>query len=56
MATQLRRLMENYNFKLVIEGEEICRDEDWSDASGEGVKCWWSVWCWDPATMIKDSD
>jgi hypothetical protein len=43
MASDLRQLMQENNFALMLQGEEICHD-DWAEDDEEVVKCWWGVW------------
>jgi hypothetical protein len=45
MATNLIELMRSNGLHLSAQGEEFFKD-DWTDAEDEGVKCWWSIWCW----------
>ncbi|KAH6664121.1 putative rapid response to glucose protein 1 [Halenospora varia] len=41
-ANNLKEIMDLYNFRLLYDGEEICRD-DWAN-NGEEVKSWWGIW------------
>ncbi|KAH8648005.1 putative methyltransferase-domain-containing protein [Tricladium varicosporioides] len=41
-ANKLQEIMNLYDFKLLYNDEEICRD-DWAN-NGEEVKSWWGVW------------
>jgi hypothetical protein len=47
MAATFKEVMFGMSFSLMVQGEEICRD-DWGDneREGVGVICWWSIWAW----------
>jgi hypothetical protein len=55
LVRKLIDLMRSVGFQLSNQGDMVFRD-DWVDAEEEGVKCWWSVWCWNiPWTTIITS-
>jgi len=44
MAAEFRKLMQDYGFRLLHHGEEICYDDWAQDDEEEAVKCWWGIW------------
>lgn len=45
LVRKLIDFMRLHGFQLSNQGEEIFKD-DWVNANEDGVKCWWSIWCW----------
>ncbi|KAM5475404.1 Protein-lysine N-methyltransferase rrg1 [Microsporum audouinii] len=46
---ELKKRLHNLGLRVLEEGEEIGYD-DWATKDGlpVGVRCWWSVWAWEP--------
>ena len=47
MAAAFQEVMTEVGFSLLVQGQEICKD-DWkeNEAEGNGVECWWAIWSW----------
>jgi len=47
MTTTFQEAMTRKGLSLLVQGQEICRD-DWveNEVEGTGVVCWWAIWSW----------